>query len=80
MAVQRNVNRAQRVRGRLGRVLRREGVDTNVSEMFYKAVVQVALLFILESWVLSTAMERKLEVTHPVPVKNHREAGEVEVG
>ena len=32
--------------------------------MFYRSVVQVVLLFVLESWVLSEAMSRKVEVTH----------------
>ena len=41
-------------------MLFREGGDTQVSEMFYRAVVQAVLLLGLYFWVLSEAMKRKV--------------------
>ena len=41
-----------------------EGADPKVSEMLYRAVVQVLLLFGDETWVLLVAMERKVEGTY----------------
>ena len=38
-------------------MLRSEGADIKVSEMFYRVVVQDVLLLGLESWVLLVAME-----------------------
>ena len=48
------------VQGILGTMIRQEGVDPRVAEMFYRAVVQAFLLYGLETWVLLVAMERKL--------------------
>ena len=59
-----NVGKACRVWDRLGKLLRREGVDAQVSAMFYRAVVQSVLLFGVETWVLSEAMSRQLEGVH----------------
>ena len=42
----------------------REGADTQISEMFYRAVVQAVLIFGSESWVLSAYMETVVEGTH----------------
>ena len=47
----------------MGKILRREGGDTNVVETFYRSVVQAVLLFGLESWVLSISMEKTVEGT-----------------
>ena len=44
-AVHRNIMLSRLVWGRLGTLLRREGADTNVSASFYRAVVQVILLY-----------------------------------
>ena len=45
-------------------MLQREVTDTKVAAMFYIAVVQVVLLFVLESWILSAAMEKTVEGAH----------------
>ena len=45
-------------------MLRREGADTQVSAMFYRAVVQAVPLFGSDSWVMSAAMEKMVEGTH----------------
>ena len=63
-AVRRNVGKAHRVWSRLGKLLRREGADPQISEMFYLAVLQAVLLFGAETWVLLTEMSRKLEGLH----------------
>ena len=59
--VLRNIWRARQVWGRLGKFLRREGVYSIILAKFYRAVVQVVLLFGSETWVLTTAMIQKLE-------------------
>ena len=55
-AVCRKIWRARQVWGRLEKLLRREGADSIISEKFYRAVVQVVLLFGLETWALTAAM------------------------
>ena len=40
----------------------REGADKRVSGNFFKAVVQVVLLFGAETWVLTPRIERALEI------------------
>ena len=45
-------------------MLRREGSDPRVSEIFFRMVAQVVLFFGLETGVLSEEMERKVEGTH----------------
>ena len=42
-------------------MLRREGADPIISEEFYRAVVQVVLLFGSETYVLTAAMLQNLE-------------------
>ena len=59
--VRRNVKRAQRVWGMLGKLLRREGADPKVAEMFYRAVTHPVLLFGSETWLISAVMERTVE-------------------
>ena len=59
-----NVNQDQRVWGRLGKFLRREGAEPKVAEMFYRVVTQTVLLFGSETWVLPAAMEMTLGGTH----------------
>ena len=62
--VRRNAGNVLRVWSRLGKLLRREGVDLRVSEMFYRAVVQAVLLLGAETWVFLEAMYRKMEGVH----------------
>ena len=62
--VLRNVGKARRVWNRLGKLLRQEGADPRVSNMFYRAVVQSALIFGAKTWVLLEAMSSKLEEVH----------------
>ena len=62
--VQRKINRLRRVWGSLGKMPQREGVDSKVVAMFYRAVVQAVLLFGPESWVLLEAVGRMVEGTH----------------
>ena len=51
--------------GRLGKLLRREGTNHRVSEIFYRALAQAVLHFCLETWKVLAEMESKVEVTHP---------------
>ena len=55
------MQRAQKFWGRLGKIMRREGLYNQASEMFYREVLQVVLLVGLELWVMSAAMDRKVE-------------------
>ena len=59
--IRQNIMLARLVWGRLGKLLRQGGVDLNVSEMFYRAVEQEILLYVLETWFLSASMENKVE-------------------
>ena len=61
--LRRNFKWARRVWGRLGNMLRREGLDSKVAAMFYRAGVQTVILFGSESWVLYTEMEKMVEWT-----------------
>ena len=62
--VRRNIKRARRVWGILGKILRREGAEPKVVEMLYRAVTQAVLLFDSETWVLSSVTEITVEGTH----------------
>ena len=42
----RNANQAQMFRGRLRKILQREGADIKVLAMFYRLVVQRVLMFV----------------------------------
>ena len=59
-AVRRNIMRTISFWGRLETLLRWEGVEPMMLEMFYKAVAQVVLIFGYETWVISGAMERRV--------------------
>ena len=48
----------------MGKIIRREGADLKVMEIFYRAVTQAVFLFSLETWVLLVAMERMVEAMH----------------
>ena len=50
--------------GRLGKMLIIEGADPKVYKMFYREVTQTVLLFGLETWVISAAMDITVEGTH----------------
>ena len=53
-----NMRRVKKFWGRPGKMLWREGLDTQALEMFYRVVLQEMLLFGSESWVLLAEMER----------------------
>ena len=50
----------------MGKLLRREGKDLIISEIFNRTVVQAVILFGAETWVLSVVMLKKLEGVHVV--------------
>ena len=52
----RNIRKARQMWGRIGKLLRMEGVEPTVSEKFYHVVVQTLLLFGAETWVLTETM------------------------
>ena len=63
-AVLQNTRKVRQVWGRLGKMLQREGVELDVSEKFDGSVIQVALLFGAEMWVLLETMVQRLEGVH----------------
>ena len=63
-AVRRNIGKAQQVWGILGTNLRWYGADRLTPVAFYRAVVPEVLRFIAETWVISTAMEKRLAGVH----------------
>ena len=60
-AVAGNLVKARKSWGRLLRILSQEGPDKRVSGNFFKAVVQVVLLFGVETWVITPRIERALD-------------------
>ena len=62
--VNRNIKRARISWGRICRILSREGANPKAMASIYKAVVQAVLLYGSESWVLTQAMEKKLQAFH----------------
>ena len=56
--------RARSIWGRLRTLLRQEGADPEVSESFYRAVMQAILLYGSEMWVLLASMEKRVEGKH----------------
>ena len=64
LEVQQKFKRVQKVWGRLGKMLQREGEGIKVSVTLYMEVVQAVLLFASEYWVLSEAMEKIMEGAH----------------
>ena len=75
-AMRRNIMRARNIWGRLWTLIRQEGADPRVAEMFYRAVVQAILLYGLEKWVILAAMENKVERTDTVFLRNITEKQE----
>jgi len=63
-ALHRNLTRARQRWGAIRQVLAREDTNPRVSAMFYKAVVQVVLLYGCESWNITSAMLRVLRGFH----------------
>ena len=63
-AFHRNLTKARQKWGMIRRILAREGADPKVSGMFYKAVVQVVLLYGCETWNITSAMQKVLEGFH----------------
>ena len=63
-AMERQLARARAKWGRIGKVLRSEGVRSKTMGYFYKAVVQAILLYGSESWVLSDFYLRQLKSFH----------------
>ena len=59
-----NIRNARQLLGRLRKLLRREGVESFMSDIFYNAVVHAVLLFRSKTWVLLAAMVKRLEVFH----------------
>ena len=51
MVVFRNLEKARAVWRRLTRILSREGETPQVSRFFFKAVVQLLLIFVADTWV-----------------------------
>ena len=45
-------------------MLQWDGVDSQVSALFYRAVIQAVLMFGSESWTLSDVMIREVEGSH----------------
>ena len=62
--VRRNIRKARRFWSRMGKLIRREGADPRVSEIFYLTVVQSVLLFGSDTWILLTTIPRRLEGVH----------------
>ena len=56
--------RTRSVWGRLGTLLRLEGTEPRVLAIFYRAVVQMILLYGLDMWVLLATIGRKVEGIH----------------
>ena len=64
--LRRNMMRKRSVWKRLRTMIQREEADPRVSAMFYRAVAQEILLYVLETWVLSAAIKKKVEGAHTV--------------
>ena len=64
--LRRNMMRKRSVWKRLRTMIQREEADPRVSAMFYGAVAQEILLYVLETWVLSAAIKKKVEGAHTV--------------
>ena len=63
-AVRQNIMHTRLVLGMLGTLIRQEGGELKVSEMFYRAVEQAVLIFGSDTWALLAKIERKVEGTH----------------
>ena len=63
-AVRQNIMHTRLVLGMLGTLIRQEGGELKVSEMFYRAVEQAVLIFGSDTWALLAEIEQKVEGTH----------------
>ena len=59
-AVVRNLARAKKVWSRMPRILSREGAKPWVSGLFFKAVIQVVLIFGADTWMVTPHMGKAL--------------------
>ena len=57
-----NACKARQVGSQIGKLLRRDEKDPQLSEIFYKAVVQTVLLFGADTWVLLPERSRNMKV------------------
>ena len=64
LVVRQNIKWEWKVWGRLGKLLRREGVDNRVAEILDRAVKQVVIIFGLNTWVLSAVMDSTADGTN----------------
>ena len=64
LSVRQNTRRSHQFWGRLGVILRREGVEPTTSVAFYREVVQAVICFWAEMWVLSAATEKRIAGLH----------------
>ena len=60
MAVVNKLARARKLWSRMSRIHSREGEAPQVSRLFFKAVVQAVLLFVAETWVITSRMSKAL--------------------
>ena len=60
----RNFRKELQVCIQIGKLLRREGSDLQVSAMLYRELVHTVLLFGAETWFLLAAISRNLEGVH----------------
>ena len=56
--VHRNISKARSVWWRLENLLKREGVEIQVSDLFYRALIWAVLIFGSESWSLCWKLRR----------------------
>ena len=75
-----NLQKARNIWGRMLRILSREGADPKISGHFFKALVQVVLLFGAETWVLIPRMEQAMcifqhRVVRRITGRQHRRRG-----
>ena len=59
-----NIREDRKKWAKLSRILGREGVDAKTLGVFYKPLVQVVLLFILDIWVMTLRIFRAIGVFH----------------
>ena len=63
-AIRAQLRKARATWGHVGQVLRNENASPRIAAKFYKAVVQVVLLYSSETWVLSSTALARLEGFH----------------
>jgi hypothetical protein len=63
-AVNRQIDRAKKTWGRVGKVLSARGVHCRTMGYFYKAIVQAVLLYGSETWTITDAVMKKLRSFH----------------